>query len=531
MDVKTAFLKTKKGIICLVCAAVLLAACVIGVFALKDHNKAKFHDLTVELGTESIKLSQFMTEYARDRKVSFVSDPSVVNLNTVGETELVLAHGKSEETVTLTVCDTTAPTAEFVSEITVFADYVPHVSDFVSGVFDYSDTVVTFENEFTVPEDYSDITVSIAVTDAHGNKTTGESVIHFKWMYENVALEYGTELTHEMLLVNPEKDEDLIPQTELDKINASPIGEYVVESTCGGKTLSCAVDVQDTQGPDLVTRDVQLHIGGITKKEAFIVSCEDASGVKEIRLVTEIDFGYRGKQTVTFEAEDFCGNITTKDAVLYISNDHEAPIIRGLLNIDAEKYTEPDYVTGVTAYDYIDGDVEFTYDASSVDTSAAGTYFVVYTAKDASGNVASSKRKVIVPHDQKDTDALVAKIAETLSDDPEEIRLYVKKNISYNISWGGADPVWKGFTTRSGNCYVHALCLQALYRAKGYECEVIWATDEGHYWVIVKVDGVWWHADATPGDYSKYGLMTDQERLSTLRGRTWDRSLWPACGE
>ncbi len=525
--------KSKKAIICLVAAIVVfIAACCFGGYEIWRSRQVKFHDLTVELGTDSIKLSQFMTEHARARRVSFVSDPSVVDLSEAGETELTLAHGKKQETVTLTVEDTTAPTAAFADEITVYADYVPHVSDFVTEVFDYSDTVVTFETEPVIPEDYSDITVTVAVTDAHGNKTTGETVLHFMWLYESFDLEYGQELTAANLLVNPEKDAELISQTDIDGINASPVGEYVLESASGGKTMSCTVNVQDTKGPDLVLREVQLYIyDAKADEEDFIVSCEDASGVAEIRLVTEIDFDFHGQQTVTFEAEDTCGNITVKDTVLYISKDFTPPFFRGLTVMNPEKYTEPDYVTGVTAYDYADGELEFTYDASSVDTSVAGTYYVTYTAKDSSGNIVTGKRQVNVPHDKADTDALVAKIAATLPDDPESVRLYVKNNISYNPYWGMDDPVWYGLTTRSGNCYVHAYCLMALLEEKGYECQLIWVTDEAHYWVIVNVDGTWWHFDATPGNYSNFSFMSDKERFDTLRGRNWDRTLWPACGE
>ena len=524
-------IKSKKAILCIVAAIVVfIAACCFGGYEIWHGRQVKFHDLTVELGTDSIKLSQFMTEYARPRRVSFGSDPSVVDLNTVGETELTLAHGKKQETVTLTVVDTTAPAVEFVREVTVYADYVPHVSDFVASVFDYSDTVVTFETDPVMPDDYSDITVSVAVTDACGNKTVGESTLHFTWIYENVNLEYGDELTKEDLLINPEKDAELISQSELDEINASPVGEYTVESTSGGKTLSCTVNIQDTKGPDLVLSEVQLYVGGTAEEDRFIVSCEDASGVAEIRLVTEIDFDLHGKQSVTIEAEDIYGHVTVKVTALYISNDHNPPFFTGLYTMNPEKYTEPDYVTGVTAFDYVDGDIEFTYDASNVDTAVAGTYYVTYTATDVSGNTVTSKRKVVVPHDKADTDALVAKIAETLPDDPEAIRQYVK-NISYDTYWGGEDPVWYGLTDRRGNCYVHAVCLSALLEAKGYETDIIWMTTEAHYWVIVNIDGTWWHIDATPGNYSNLSLMSDQERLDTLRGGVWDTSLWPACGE
>ena len=169
-------------------------------------------------------------------------------------------------------------------------------------------------------------------------------------------------------------------------------------------------------------------------------------------------------------------------------------------------------------------------DTSKLDVDTAGTYYVTYTAVDKSGNMATVKRKVIVEHDQEDTAALVASIAAKLGNDPEKLRDYVRSSINYNHSWGGEDPVWYGFTKWNGNCYVHALCLQEIFNLKGIENQLIWVTNKSHYWLIVKIDGVWKHIDPTPSNlHGRYSLMNDQQRLSTLSGRKWDTTQWPAC--
>ena len=90
--------------------------------------------------------------------------------------------------------------------------------------------------------------------------------------------------------------------------------------------------------------------------------------------------------------------------------------------------------------------------------------------------------------------------------------------------------MWFGFTNKKGNCYVHALCLQVLLEAKGYETNLIWVTDKSHYWLQVKLDVGWRHIDATPGvRHTKYSLMDDEQRYECLQGRDWDRSQWPPC--
>ena len=95
----------------------------------------KFQDVTVELGTETLGISQFMTKYALPHRVGFVSDVSTIDLGKVGTTELILSHGPKVEKVTLTVQDTTAPTATFPEKVVQFVDYVPNAQDFAQVMY------------------------------------------------------------------------------------------------------------------------------------------------------------------------------------------------------------------------------------------------------------------------------------------------------------------------------------------------------------------------------------------------------------
>ena len=232
------------------------------------------------------------------------------------------------------------------------------------------------------------------------------------------------------------------------------------------------------------------------------------------------------------QAEDIFGNVTTETTTLWVTNDMVPPVIYGDLSaMSVEKHSQPDFLAGFSAYDGMDGVCQVECDTSKLDLHTAGTYYITYTATDTSGNVTSQKRKVTVEHDAEDTAALVASIAATLENDPEKIRNYVRSSIRYSTDWGGDDPVWKGFTEKSGNCYVHALCLKAILDLKGYNTQLIWVTNKTHYWLIIEMEpGVWRHIDPTPSDlHSRYSLMTDQQRLWTLSGRDWDHSQWPAC--
>lgn len=517
-------LKKHKWLVACAAAVLLVGSAVYGWY----YSQPRFHDLTVELGTENVNITAFMTQFADARNVGIVTDLSEVDLGGVGSVPLTFRSGNKVETVTLTIEDTTPPAVEFATVLQKEPDYVPNPDDFVVSCNDLSDVTVRFAEELSAALPYGDTAVTVVVEDACGNSVSQDCTLSIVWMKSEYLLEFGETLGKEDLIYAPERDGDKIRQEEIDLINESGIGEYTVKSLVD-ETV-CLVKVADTTPPELVVKDVSVLIGGKVTVESFVESCADASGDVEMRLLAEPDVSALGTQTVTVEAKDAAGNVATATATLSIVLDKEPPVIRGLGTLVVEKGASPNYLAGVNAVDKKDGACEVTFDAAGVNVAAAGTYFATYTSTDKSGNVAKVKRTVVVSPDQADKDALIDSIAAKLSSNPEEIRDYVRNTIKYNANWGGADPVWYGFSNKLGNCLVHAVCLQALLSRKGYETQLIWVTDRSHYWLIIHLPEGWRHIDATPGTrHSKYSLMTDEQRYSILQGRDWDRSAWPAC--
>lgn len=528
------FFKTVKGKIVLAVAVLLLiAGAAFGGYEYWLYRQPKFHDLTIELGTASIGMDQFTTEYARLKKCRFVTDVSTVNIGQVGNYSLTLAHGKQEELVVLSVEDTTAPSVKFLPRLEKDSDFQPVPEDFVESFSDYSAVTISYAKEPVFSETYDDVTVEVVVTDAEGNQTAGKSVYSTVWLKQEVTMELGTQLTKEDILLNPEKDASLIDQKDLDKINSAKVGQYPVVSATADKTMTCTVTVEDTTAPTLVLKNKTVYPGKSAELNDFVESCEDASGEVELKLLTELKTEEEGHFEVTVEAKDASGNVASGTAMLIVSTDQTPPVISKLRDLTVEKHSKPDFLDGITAKDAVDGECEVTVDLTKINLDKAGTYYLTYSAADKSGNVATEKRKIIVEHDEEDTKALADSIAATLENDPEKIRDYVRKTIAYNHSWGGDDPAWFGFTTHTGNCYVHAQCLDLLLKYYGYETQLIWTTNKTHYWLLINLDGIGWrHIDATPStQHGRYSLMTDKQRLSTLSGRRWDTTLWPAAEE
>lgn len=521
----------KKRVTCVAVAVLLAAAMLLAGLCFWNYQRPKFQDVQVELGTESISIRDFMTKAAKMKKVGFVTDPSLVDLNRPGEMEITLSHGNNRETVKLIVTDTVAPQVEFQKKLVKTINYVPNAEDFVISCQDANKVKIFFDHDVMVPRDYSDVTVTVVVEDGSGNRTTEDCQLSFNWMLEYVKLEYGQKLAIEDVLLDPVRDKSFVDPQQIQAINDGGIGTYTITSTVGDRVTTCTVEVADTTGPQLELRNVQVRLGGTTNLQAFVKSVKDISGVKEVRMVSQMDFSTESKQTIIIEAEDNLGNVSTKETMLWVATDFGLPQIKGGTQpITMAKHSTYDFLADVTAWDAKDGNCEVTCNTDTLDVDTAGTYFITYTAVDNSGNTATLKRKVVVEHDMEDTMAMVQAIADTLSDDPEEIRDYVRGRVYYNQNWGGDDPIWYGFTNRTGNCYVHVCCLKALYDLKGIENQIIWVTDKTHYWLLVKVNGVWKHIDPTPSEiHGRYSLMNDQQRLSTLSGRKWDTSLWPAC--
>lgn len=506
-------------------AAILIGAAAYGYWY---YRQPRFHDLTVELGTETISVEAFMTEFANTRNSGIVTDLSTVDISVAGEIPLTLRSGRKTETITLTIEDTTPPEVEFIPWLQETPDYTPDPCDFVASCYDLSDVTISFAENVTIPRNYEDQSLTVVVEDAYGNTVSQVCTLSIIWMKNEYTLELGELLNKEDLLFQPVRDGYRIEQSDIDVINESGVGEYTIASFMDESI--CQVHVVDTTPPELAVKDISIFKGEKVTVDNFVESCFDHSGDVEIRLMTEPDVTTLGKQSITIEAIDISGNTTTATATLAVVRDKNPPVIKGLTTLSIAKNSTPDYLAGVRAIDAADGVCEVTFDASRVDLTAAGTYYVTYTSKDTDGNVATSRRTVVVGHDQADTDALADSIAAGLGSDPEAIRDYVRNTIKYSHNNGGNDPVWYGFTNKSGNCLVHALCLQSLLTRKGYETQLIWVTDQSHYWLIINLDGVWRHIDATPGRlHTKYSLMTDEQRYSILQGRDWDRSAWPAC--
>lgn len=549
--------KTAKIVVIAVVVVLILAILAIVLFNI--FSKKVKDQVQLELGTQEIKIQDFLTDEKYAENAEFVTDISQIDLNKVATYEITIKLNDKEYTSILDVKDTTAPQVKF-QDVDGYTDYQINPEDFIAEKTDASNMEVSLGNEVTI-NGFGEYHPLVIVKDEYGNETSQECLLNISYIKSKFTLEYGNKLTKEDLLFNVAEYQDTINQQDIDTINSYDVGEYDLKSVYDGQEKITKITIQDTIAPELVLKDVTLYTEQtITDTNQFVEKAEDLAGVT-LNILTEIDYSIVGDQEVTIEAVDGHGNKTSQTAKLTIKEDTEGPVFSGISDLKVTKGGTADYKKGVTAKDGKDGDVEFTVDSSSVKLDTAGTYYATYTATDKAGNTTTSKRKIIVS--EKSTasssstsssssgdvyakaDEFIAKATSGVSGTANKIlaiKNYLRNNIKYSHRYNASNTgsvnaaAMKAFTAYEGDCYIHAAAAQVMFTRLGVKSIIVNALDYSHYWNMVYINGGWKHVDPTPGwAYADVGFMNDAKRLETLRRingyeyRDWDRSKFPVA--
>ena len=543
------------SIIVISCLAIIL----FNIFRPKIKNTVQ-----IELGTQEIKIQDFLTEEKDAENAEFITDISQIDLSKVGTHEITIKLNNKEYKSVLEIKDTTAPEVKF-QDVCAYLDYQINPEDFIVEKNDKSNMEVSIGNEITI-NGFGYYHPIIIVKDEYGNQSSQVCLLTISYIKNKITLEYGNKLTKQDLLFNFDEYQDTVNQEDLDVINNSDVGEYELKSNYQGQEKITKIIIQDTVAPELVLKNVSLYTGQtITDANQFVEKAEDLAGVT-LNILTEINYSTIGDQEITIEATDGHGNKTSQKAILTIKEDKEGPVFSGLSDLKVTKGSTPDYKKSVTAKDDKDGDVDFTVDSSSVNLDKAGTYNVTYTATDKSGNATTQNRKVVVSEKTTTSstsssstsnssssssdvyakaDEFIAKATSGVSGTSNKIiaiKNYLRNNIKYSHRYNASNTgsvnnaAMKAFTAYEGDCYIHAAAAQVMFTRIGVQSIIVNALDYTHYWNMVYINGGWKHVDPTPGwAYADVDFMNDAKRLETLRRisgyeyRDWDRSKFPVA--
>ena len=193
------------------------------------------------------------------------------------------------------------------------------------------------------------------------------------------------------------------------------------------------------------------------------------------------------------------------------------------------------YREGVSAIDAIDPEPVITVDSSRVDLTTPGTYPVIYTATDASGNQCTAETTVTVL-ELPENWATAEEIDEALNGLIQELDLQAMepKEQVYaiydwcheNLKYGGhtdranvRQAAYAMLTERRGDCYGYFALTKVLFdtlQIPNLDVEKVknHQDDSNHFWSLVSVDGGenYYHFDATPrvGQTESFCLITDE---------------------
>ena len=238
--------------------------------------------------------------------------------------------------------------------------------------------------------------------------------------------------------------------------------------------------------------------------------------------------------------------------------DTTPPTIRGEANIYVARGSSVRYKSYIYVEDDTDPDPKIEIDNSDVDLSKEGTYKVIYTVTDASGNSATKVVNVVVGAEEEpnvpedEIYALADRVLETIiEDDMTDLEkvfavfYYVRNTFSYvkdDNYWEYKQEAYHMMTTLQDNCYANVCVSKLLLERLGFESFMIQGelgfVDEHHYWNMVSIDGgaSWYHYDAAwwTWEHDEYPLcmLTDEfaQVISDRHGGLWiyDHDAFPA---
>lgn len=453
-------------------------------------------ELIVEAGTEHLTANDFRIE---DRGVDagIVSDVTGIDLNKPGVYPVKVQYRHKTYDCTVHVVDTTAPQGE-IRDVSVYSDQTVKPEDFVTQIVDMTDVTVSWKSEPDLSA-AGQTQVTILLTDAAGNTA-----------------EYQAVLTV----------------------------------------------LADSAPPEIRgVGEIFTYLGTEPDYLAGISAVDELDGEVAVTVDTlGVDLNTVGTYEITYTAADSVGNTAAVSGTVTVTDDNTPPVIRGIRDITVYLGSTVSYRSGVLATDDQDESPKLEIDSSKVNLSAAGTYTVVYTARDKTGNVTYAEVTVTVAEKPETfvaeevifakADELLAKfITEDMTAEKKVRAIYnhLRWNYGYTNDSDKTDwlqAAWVMMTEGRGDCFNYfALTKLMLERCGIPNIDVRKVPnserDSDHYWSLASIDGgsTYYHLDTTPrmGDGDNFCLVTDaflDAYSAANRGsHNRDKALYPATPE
>lgn len=306
------------------------------------------------------------------------------------------------------------------------------------------------------------------------------------------------------------------------------------------------VRISDQTAPTGLVKPVSVYLGTeLPLPSSLVQDVYDDSGRVYISYETEPDINTAGTSEAKIRLQDRFGNNSYLTCPVTVIDDHIAPLIYGAVDLEVSYGDEEfDLMSGITVSDNYDEEPCVRCDTSALDLYEPGVYAIKYFASDDAGNCRIKTVNVTVK-DPEDGD-MDAYLKQMVNDIYKEIKCrypiwtarailnYVHDNMTYDPASCGTSDIneaaYYGFANHKGNCYVYyCMCKVLLDRAGIQNMPIVRypANPTGHYWILIRYRGYWWHCDATPfkGHEGVYFMLNDNQ---LDQYHQFDHSAYPA---
>ena len=272
------------------------------------------------------------------------------------------------------------------------------------------------------------------------------------------------------------------------------------------------------------------------------------TGELTLSYLKEPDWNTCGYQGAAVLVKDGAGHSFAQPFTVLVRKDREPPVLHGVKKLNAYLDEGVVYMNGVWAEDNADSDPAITVDTSKVNYRAAGTYSIVYTATDYSGNSVREKTEITLIQPKyteedvhKQAQNVLAKITTpemTVTEKLQAIYHWGRTTVKYGRGVGHKD--WRlaavtGFKKKRGDCFVFYATSRALLEEIGVEYRSVERIggQTRHYWLLVNVGTGWYHFDTTYQVHHKQDcfMMTDEQCQILPAFWRYDKSLQPPVAE
>ncbi|MBQ6235795.1 MAG: hypothetical protein IJK54_07735 [Clostridia bacterium] len=497
------------------------------------HVRTAVDEITVEAGDPAPTAEEILIAPYADVSITPITDAM---LREPGDYTLsVTADGIASET-RLVVKDTVPPKGKGVTYIARPGETI-RPGMLVTDVSDETAVSAALAAQ-PDPKSLEPQTIPVTLTDRGGNETTVWSTL----LFTNIS-PVVIEARHMGLSPSELLEDGTYTEASFDmQFIPDELGQHVLAVTIDGERNIAVIEVRDTTPPSIAILRPQWYLNTPIAVDA-LAEAEDVTET-ELSYLTEPDWT-KDEQEVTVVATDTSGNRSEKTFTLTLIPDTEPPELYGVRSRYCYLGEPVAYLAEVYAWDDCDGDVAVSVDASGMDITQAGDYYVTYSATDRCGNTASKaivmhvvRSKVDEDRAQEVADEIIAKILTddmSLAEQVAAIYDYVFTNVRYAATSNKQD--WRGEAVRGltigrGDCFTSYAAARLLLEQTDAQIVSVQRSQPNthHYWLLVNVGTGWYHFDACnqwTGKYRCFMWTDEQTRFHSRSYWRYDPTLYP----